>query len=250
MERNTDANEDFQIGLAKGEICGPLRACGTIATTCGWADSRVFPEKMATLTGAIGTGSKWLLDKIVGAIAATGINPNVLTFLGLVVNFGAAASFAVGKFFLGAAIIFFAGFLDMLDGQVARKQNRVTAFGAFYDSTLDRYADMALYMGLLVYYSVSGRTPYVVLAAVATAGSVMVSYARARAESLIPLCKVGFMERPERLVLLIIGGVFNRMGPVLWVIAVVSTITVIHRIVFTWQETRAGRTLPGIKLSL
>ena len=137
-------------------------------------------------------------------------------------------------------IIFFAGFLDILDGQVARRQNRVTAFGAFYDSTLDRYADMALYMGLLVYYSVSGRTPYVVLAAVATAGSVMVSYARARAESLIPLCKVGFMERPERLVLLIIGGIFTRMGAVLWVIAVVSTITVIDRIVFTWQETRGG----------
>src|SRR5713226_4155320 len=203
---------------------------------------------MATLTGAIGTGSKWLLDRIVGALAATGVNPNFLTFLGLVVNFAAAAAFAVGRFRTGALIIFFAGFLDMLDGQVARRQNRVTAFGAFYDSTLDRYADMALYMGLLVYYSVSGRTPYVVLAAVATAGSVMVSYARA--ESLIPLCKVGFMERPERLVLLIIGGLFNRMGPVLWVIAVVSTLTVIHRIYFTWQETRAGRVLPGIKLSL
>jgi CDP-diacylglycerol---glycerol-3-phosphate 3-phosphatidyltransferase len=202
---------------------------------------------MATLTGGIGTGSKWLLERIVGLIAATGINPNLLTFLGLLVNFAAAANFAVGNFRSGVLIIFF--FLDMLDGQVARRQNRVTAFGAFYDSTLDRYADMALYMGLLVYYSVSGRTPYVVLAAVATAGSVMVSYARARAESLIPLCKVGFMERPERLVLLIIGGAFNRMGPVLWVIAVISTITVIHRIVFTWQETRAGRTLPGIKLA-
>jgi CDP-diacylglycerol--glycerol-3-phosphate 3-phosphatidyltransferase len=200
---------------------------------------------MATLTGAIGTGSKWLLDRIVGALAATGVNPNFLTFLGLVVNFAAAAMFAIGRFRTGALIILFAGFLDMLDGQVARRQNRVTAFGAFYDSTLDRYADMALYMGLLVYYSVSGRTPYV-----ATAGSVMVSYARARAESLIPLCKVGFMERPERLVLLIIGGLFNRMGPVLWVIAVVSTITVIHRIVYTWQETRAGRVLPGIRLSL
>ena len=113
---------------------------------------------MATLTGGIGTGSKWLLDKIVGVIAATGINPNLLTFLGLVVNFIAAAFFAVGGFFTGALIIFFAGFLDMLDGQVARRQNRVTAFGAFYDSTLDRYADMALYMGLLVYYSVAGRT--------------------------------------------------------------------------------------------
>src|SRR5258707_15749141 len=126
---------------------------------------------MATLTGAIGTGSKWLLDRIVGVIAATGINPNFLTFLGLVVNFVAAIMFAVGRFRTGAIIIFIAGFLDMLDGQVARRQNRVTAFGAFYDSTLDRYADMALYMGLLVYYSVSGRTPYVVLAAVATAGA-------------------------------------------------------------------------------
>jgi CDP-diacylglycerol--glycerol-3-phosphate 3-phosphatidyltransferase len=205
---------------------------------------------MRTFTGGIGTGSKWLLDRIVGIVAATGVNPNFLTFLGLVVNFGAAVSFAIGGFRTGAFVILFAGFLDMLDGQVARRQNRVTAFGAFYDSTLDRYADMALYMGLLVYYSVSGRTPYVVLAAVATAGSVMVSYARARAESLIPLCKVGFMERPERLVLLIIGGLFNRMGAVLWVIAVVSTITVIHRIVYTWQETRAGRTLAGTKLTL
>lgn len=202
------------------------------------------------ITRAIGTGGRWLLDKIVGALAATGINPNFLTFIGLVVNFWAAAMFATGLFKTAAIIILVAGFLDMLDGQVARRQNRVTAFGAFYDSTLDRYSDMALYMGLLVYYASNGRTSYVVLGAVATAGSVMVSYARARAESLIPLCKVGFMERPERLVLLIIGGLFDRMAPVLWVIAVVSTLTVIHRIVYTWQEMRAGRTLPGIRLSL
>ena len=198
----------------------------------------------------IGIGGRWLLDKIVGALAATGINPNVLTFLGLVVNFWAAVLFATGRFRTAAAVIFFAGFLDMLDGQVARRRNRVTAFGAFYDSTLDRYSDMALYMGLLIYYAVIGRTAYVILAAIATAGSVLVSYARARAESLIPSCKVGFMERPERLVLLILGGAFNRMAPALWVIAVVSTITVIHRIVYTWQETRAGRTLPNVQLHL
>lgn len=202
------------------------------------------------ITRAIGIGSRWLLDKIVGALAATGINPNFLTFIGLVVNFWAAVMFATGLFKTAAIVIFFAGFLDMLDGQVARRQNRVTAFGAFYDSTLDRYSDMALYMGIMVYYAVNGRSSYVILGAVATAGSVMVSYARARAESLIPLCKVGFMERPERLVLLIIGGLFDRMAPVLWVIAVVSTLTVIHRIIFTWQEMRAGRTLPGIRLSL
>jgi CDP-diacylglycerol---glycerol-3-phosphate 3-phosphatidyltransferase len=201
-----------------------------------------------TITGAIGKGGRWLLDRIVGALAATGINPNALTLFGLVVNFWAAVMFATGRFKTAAIIIFFAGFLDMLDGQVARRTNRVTAFGAFYDSTLDRYSDMALYMGLLVYYAVSGRSFYVVLAAVATAGSVMVSYARARAESLIPLCKVGFMERPERMVLLIMGGLFDRMAPALWVIAVISTLTVIYRIVYTWQETRAGRTLPGIRL--
>src|SRR5262249_14558425 len=147
---------------------------------------------MATFTGVIGSGSKWLLDKIVSVIAATGINFNILTFLGLLVNFGAAAFFAVKGFRTGAIIIFCAGFLDMLDGQVARKQNRVTTFNAFYDSTLDRYADMALYINLLMYYSVSGRTPYVVLAAVATAGSMIMNYTRTRTESLIPLCKVGF----------------------------------------------------------
>jgi CDP-diacylglycerol--glycerol-3-phosphate 3-phosphatidyltransferase len=202
------------------------------------------------ITRWIGEGSRWLLDKIVAAIAATGINPNALTFFGLVVNFWAAVLFATGRFRTGAAVIFLAGFLDMLDGQVARREGRVTPFGAFFDSTLDRYSDMALYMGLLVYYAVIGRSSYVILAAVATAGSVMVSYARARAESLIPLCKVGFMERPERMVLLIIGGAFNRMAPVLWVIAVVSTITVIHRITFTWQEIRAGRVLPGVGLTV
>jgi CDP-diacylglycerol---glycerol-3-phosphate 3-phosphatidyltransferase len=198
----------------------------------------------------IGVGSRWLLEKIVAAITATGINPNLLTLFGLIVNFWAALLFATGMFRSAALVIFFAGFLDMLDGQVARRSKRVTAFGAFFDSTLDRYSDMALYMGLLVYYAVNGRAAYVILAAVATAGSVMVSYSRARAESLIPTCKVGFMERPERVVLLILGGLFDRMAPALWVISVVSTITVIHRILYTWQETKAGRTLPGIRLTL
>lgn len=195
------------------------------------------------VTHSIGAGARWLLVKIVDAIAATGINPNVLTFFGMLVNFWAAVMFAAGLFGSAASLIFLAGFLDMLDGQVARREKRVTAFGGFLDSTLDRYSDMALYMGLLVFYARHGRTAYVVLAAAATAGSVMVSYARARAESLIPKCKVGFMERPERVVLLILGGAFDRMAPALWVIAVVSTITVVHRIVYTWQETKAGRIL-------
>ena len=198
-------------------------------------------------TRLIGKGSRWLLTKIVRGLAATGLHPNFLTLLGLVVTIWAAVLFAAGEFRWAAAVVFLAGFLDMADGPVARKQGRVSTFGAFFDSVVDRYSDMILYMGLLVYYAMIGSFFYVVLAAVAMAGSFMVSYARARAESLIPACKVGFMERPERLVLLIIGGAFNRMAPVLWLIAVLSTVTVIHRIIYTWQETTAGRTLPSAR---
>ena len=198
-------------------------------------------------TRLIGKGSRWLLAKIVRGLAATGLHPNFLTLLGLVVTIWAAVLFAAGEFRWAAGVVFLAGFLDLADGPVARKQGRVSTFGAFFDSVVDRYSDMILYMGLLVYYAMIGRFFYVVLAAVAMAGSFMVSYARARAESLIPACKVGFMERPERLVLLIIGGAFNRMAPVLWLIAVLSTVTVIHRTIYTWQETTAGRTLPGAR---
>lgn len=196
------------------------------------------------ITYWIGEGGGWLLKRVVGVLAWTGITPNMFTFLGLAVNGWAAAMFATGKFREAAALLFLAGFLDMADGQVARRVGRVTAFGAFLDSTLDRYSDLALYLGLVVHYTLIGRSFYMTLASVAMASSFMVSYARARAESLIPLCKVGFMERPERLVLLIMGGAFNRMAQVLWVIAAVSTITVVHRVVYTWQELRAGRALP------
>lgn len=191
----------------------------------------------------IGEGGGWLLRHVVSALAATGLTPNMFTFLGMAVNAWAAALFAMGKFHQAAAVLFLAGFLDMADGQVARRVGRVTAFGAFLDSTLDRYSDLALYMGLVVYYTLIGRGFYMTLAAVAMASSFMVSYSRARAESLIPSCKVGFMERPERLVLLILGGAFKRMAPVLWVIATLSTLTVIHRVIYTWHELRAGRTL-------
>ncbi len=103
---------------------------------------------------------------------------------------------------------------------------------------MDRYSDLSLLIGLLIYYGRINRYFYVTLVAVGMIGSVMVSYTRSRAENLIPTCKVGFMERPERVVLIIIGALFDRMAPVLWLIAVLSNITVIHRILFTRQEAR------------
>ncbi len=188
------------------------------------------------LTRKIGDTLRYVLDSIVAVFAATGINPNVLTFIGFLINCVAAYLFAYGYFRWAGATIVLAGIFDMTDGRVARVANRVTPFGGFYDSVLDRYSDLCLLIGLLIYYGRINRYSYVCLVAVAMIGSVMVSYARARAEVLIASCKVGFAERPERVVLIIIGALFDRMAPVLWLIAVLSNVTVIHRIFYTRQE--------------
>ena len=179
-----------------------------------------------------------VLDAIVRAFAAMGVNPNILTFIGFGINLLAAYLFAYGYFRWAGLTIILAGIFDMADGRVARLEGRVTPFGGFYDSVMDRYSDLCLLIGLLIYYGRINQFLYVSLVAVAMIGSVMVSYTRARAENVIPSCKVGFLERPERVVLIIIGALFDRMAPVLWLIAVLSNVTVIHRIAYTRQEAR------------
>jgi len=191
-----------------------------------------------TITHLIGVSCNKVIRMIVRGLALSKIHPNVLTFIGLLINIAAAVLLAEGLFRLAGLVILGASVFDMVDGRVARATNQVTRFGGFFDSVLDRYSDLGLLMGLLVYYGSINRSFYVVLTAIAMTGSVMVSYTRARAENAIPTCKVGFMERPERVVLFIIGALFDRMAPVLWVIAVLTNITVIHRMIFTWQETR------------
>jgi CDP-diacylglycerol--glycerol-3-phosphate 3-phosphatidyltransferase len=195
-------------------------------------------------TSGVGRACGVLLDAIVRMLALTRINPNVLTLMGLVVNTYAAFLFGYATaenqrrmFFYAGLVIIGSGFFDLVDGRVARASNQVTRFGGFFDSVVDRYSDASLFFGLLVFYARGNRFFYVVLTALVMISAIMVSYARARAESLIGTCRVGFMERPERLVLLIIGALFDVMAPVLWVIAVLSTITVIHRILYTWQRT-------------
>ncbi len=191
-----------------------------------------------TITSAIGKGCGKILDGIVYVISVSGVNPNVLTFIGLLINAWAAYLFAVGKFVPGGLVVIFAGLFDMLDGRVARGTNQVTRFGGFFDSVLDRYSDLGVLIGIQVYYASISRYFYVVLTAIVMLGSVMVSYTRARAENTIPNCKVGFMERPERVVLVILGALANRMAPALWVLAVLSNVTVIHRMVYTYQEAK------------
>jgi CDP-diacylglycerol--glycerol-3-phosphate 3-phosphatidyltransferase len=172
--------------------------------------------------------------------------------MGLVVNtvaaflFGYANADSQARLFRYAGLVIIgSGFFDLVDGQVARATNRVTKFGAFFDSVIDRYSDASQFFGLLIFFARGGRFYYVSLAAYVMISAIMVSYSRARAESLIGTCRVGFMERPERLVLVIIGALFNVMAPVLWVIAVLSTITVIHRIQYTWSRTRLVESNPA-----
>ncbi|HMF74250.1 MAG TPA: CDP-alcohol phosphatidyltransferase family protein [Bryobacteraceae bacterium] len=191
-----------------------------------------------TFTRAIGLGSSKILRLIVDGLALSKINPNVLTFIGLVINIVAATFLAIGSFRVAGCVILFAGLFDMVDGRVARATNQVTRFGGFFDSVLDRYSDLSLLMGLLVYYGTINRPFYVVLTAIVMAASVMISYTRSRAENIIPTCKVGFLERPERIVLLIIGALFDHMAPILWVIAVLGNLTVVHRMIFTYQEAK------------
>jgi CDP-diacylglycerol--glycerol-3-phosphate 3-phosphatidyltransferase len=191
-----------------------------------------------TYTSAIGRACNWLLVRIVGALALARIHPNVLTFVGLVINGIAAWMLASGKFWQAGLVIIGAGIFDMVDGRVARKTNQVTKFGGFFDSVIDRYSDLVLLIGLLVYYANANRNNYVVLTAVVMMACIMISYTRARAENFLPQCKVGFMERPERVVLFIIGALFNKMAPVLWIIAVLGTVTVIGRMMYTWRELK------------
>jgi len=191
-----------------------------------------------TVTRVIGVSCNKVIRLIVRGLALSKIHPNVLTFIGLLINIAAAVLLAEGLFRAAGLVILGAGVFDMVDGRVARATNQVTRFGGFFDSVLDRYSDLGLLMGLLVYYGSINRSFYVVLTAIAMTGSVMVSYTRARAENAIPTCKVGFMERPERVVLFLIGALFYRMAPVLWVIAVMTNITVVHRMIFMWQESR------------
>jgi CDP-diacylglycerol--glycerol-3-phosphate 3-phosphatidyltransferase len=193
------------------------------------------------LTRTIGRFISWPVDRIAALIAPTGIPPNVITWLALVLNLWAGILFAAGRFAAGGGMMLLAGLCDLLDGPVARRQNRVSLFGGFLDSILDRYADLILFLGILVYYARVNRFMYAVLAGAAMAGSVMVSYAKARAESLVPKAEVGFWDRPERLALMILAAIANRMPIALWILAIGPNLTVIHRILHTWKQTKDGQ---------
>ena len=191
-----------------------------------------------SFTGFIGYVCMFPLRAIIALCVALRIQPNILTFVGVLINVAAAWALGNAQFILAGVIMIVANIFDFIDGKVARELNAETKFGGFWDSVIDRFSDIALFLGLIYLYSTLGRTDYVMITAIAMMFAIMTSYTRARAESLIPKCKVGFMERPERIVLFMIGAFTNRMGAVMWVIGVLSVFTVADRIIYTYRELR------------
>jgi len=194
-----------------------------------------------------------IINSMVRGLASAGIPPNVLTTIGVMINMGCAVLFGFGEFFWAGIVLIVANLFDMLDGNVARLTGRVTKYGGFLDSTLDRLSDMAQFIGIMVFYS--RMTPEhsvlnVALAGIGMVASVLVSYTTARSEGLGVKANVGFLQRPERIVLLIIGALStwdwssshflaNRMPQVLWVLAIGSLWTLVQRMIYIRRELRA-----------
>lgn len=194
-----------------------------------------------------------IINSMVRALASTGIPPNVLTIIGVVINMACGVLFGFGEFFWAGIVLILANLFDMLDGNVARLTGRVTKYGGFLDSTLDRLSDMGSFIGIMIFYS--RLTPEhsvlnVGLAGVGMVASVLVSYTTARSEGLGVTAHVGFLQRPERVVLLIIGALStwdwastnffaNRMPQVLWALAIGSIWTLLQRMIYIRRELMA-----------
>jgi len=172
------------------------------------------------------------------------MRPNHLTVIGLVVSLFAAGAFIAGHLRSAGLLLIAAGLCDLLDGSLARASGQVTAFGAFLDSVIDRYSDLVVLLGIVVLLARTPNARGALVAMAGVVGSVMVSYTKARAESIGVECHVGMMERPERLLCLIAGALFDLLEPALWVLAVLSNVTALQRILFT---RRAMAELPVLR---
>jgi CDP-diacylglycerol--glycerol-3-phosphate 3-phosphatidyltransferase len=195
---------------------------------------------------------------IMRPLARSGLSPNILTLLGLLLSMITAVVIAQGSLFIGGLLVLFAGIFDMFDGALARARNAATIFGAFFDSTLDRYSESIILFGLLWYaihtpglhdnlWPLPYEQPWMIsLLYIAAVGSLMVSYAKARAEGLGLECKTGLLARPERVVILAIGLI---TGTGIWAVlllAVFANVTAVERIAYIWRVTRRSATQPQV----
>ena len=204
------------------------------------------------LGAEIGRGATRIIDAMTRGLASLGVPPNILTTIGVTINMGCGVLFGVGEFWWAGIVLIVANLFDMLDGNVARLSGRVTKYGSFLDSTLDRLSDMVAFFGVMIFYARNTEQHSVLNMALAGTGmiaSVLVSYTTARSEGLGVRANIGFLQRPERVVLLIIGALStwnwnstnffaNRMPQVLWVLAVGSVWTLVQRMIYIRRELR------------
>ncbi len=221
---------------------------------------------MNVIPQAVKDGFVKLVGPLARALIRWGVSPNTITTAGALFVIASAVAFGMGKMHWGGALLLASGIFDILDGQVARNGNRASTFGAFYDSTLDRVGETAVFLGIAVWFAQGGvpaaRMPLAVgLAITALSASMLVSYTRARAEGLGLECKVGIAQRAERFVVLgvptVLFGAGREGALVFWIVVVlaaVTAITVVQRVIYVAQRTETAKrgtgaahrdTLPG-----
>jgi soluble lytic murein transglycosylase len=187
-------------------------------------------------------------DPIGRGLVRLHLRPNHLTLLGLGVSLAASAAFVAGHIRTGGILLLLAGLCDFFDGSLARASGMVTPFGAFLDSVIDRYSDIVVLLAIVVLFARTPHTRGALVAMAGLVGSVMVSYTKARAASIGVECTIGVMERPERMICLILGALLDVLEPALWILAVLANLTALQRIVFTWRATRGAALLGGVLL--
>ena len=172
------------------------------------------------------------------------INPNALTLLGLLFALLAGLSFALGEIIYAVVCMFASGFLDLLDGAVAKENNKETGFGEILDSVCDRYSDSAIIIGIMWNYSLDINIlwfsiPGLLIGTIAIVGSIMVSYARAKGENIIKeKIVIGIADRPARIAIIMIGALFNCMNHIMFVVIILTHITVIQRVFFVRKKLK------------
>lgn len=201
----------------------------------GWNDTR--GDQTWTLTDLLRKRFGGVLEPIAGLIGRTGVSPNVVTVMGVVLNLGVAWVLAQGHMRIGGLLVPLVALFDALDGTLARLTGKRSRFGAFLDSTMDRFSEAILYLGLLVFYTRLGAGREILLIYATIVGSLMVSYARARAEGLGFDCKVGLLTRLERVTVLTIALILDQMSIALWILAILTNFTAFQRMYHVWRAT-------------
>jgi len=189
-------------------------------------------EQIRKVTGARFT------EPVVRVLAKTGVTPNALTWLGLLLSIVSAVLIAGNNLIPAAIILIVAGLLDMLDGALARHTGKVTKSGAVLDSTLDRLSEAAIFIGILALFADDGSLPEIVMVGITLALSQLVSYIRARAEALGVDCRTGLFTRPERVIVLILALLIDQLFIALIIIAFFSLVTVVQRLAYTWRRLK------------